>query len=114
MTIGFNVPCDDQLWKTCFRSFAYVSERGMSRAVMAAIVFDTRGAVQTGVCYRTNECGGVQWNGPVAPNYWPGMGQMIEFASNGGTAEGYVAGDSGPGVLVIQEWWGLNDHIKSI
>jgi len=42
------------------------------------------------------------------------MGQMIEFTSNGGTAEGYVAGDSGPGVLVIQEWWGLNDHIKSI
>ena len=39
---------------------------------------------------------------------------MIEFASNGGKAEGYVAGDSGPGVLVIQEWWGLNDHIKSI
>lgn len=42
------------------------------------------------------------------------MGQMIEFASNGGTAEGYVAGDSGPGVLVIQEWWGLNDHIKDL
>jgi len=43
-----------------------------------------------------------------------GMGQMIEFRSNGGTAQGYLAGDSGPGVLVIQEWWGLNDHIKSI
>jgi len=39
---------------------------------------------------------------------------MIEFASNGGTAQGYLAGESGPGVLVIQEWWGLNDHIKSI
>ncbi len=48
------------------------------------------------------------------PNYSPIMGQMIEFASNGGKAEGYVAGDNGPGVLVIQEWWGLNDHIKSI
>ncbi|MEO6126584.1 MAG: dienelactone hydrolase family protein [Ilumatobacteraceae bacterium] len=42
------------------------------------------------------------------------MGQMIEFKSNGGTCSGYVAGDSGPGVLVIQEWWGLNDHIKDI
>ncbi len=39
---------------------------------------------------------------------------MIEFRSNGGTAQGYVAGDTGPGVLVIQEWWGLNDHIKDI
>ena len=42
------------------------------------------------------------------------MGEMIEFRSNGGTAQGYVAGDSGPGVLVIQEWWGLNDHIKDV
>jgi carboxymethylenebutenolidase len=42
------------------------------------------------------------------------MGEMIEFRSNGGTAQGYVAGESGPGVLVIQEWWGLNDHIKDI
>ena len=42
------------------------------------------------------------------------MGQMITFKSNGGTCEGYLAGDSGPGVLVIQEWWGLNDHIKDI
>ena len=42
------------------------------------------------------------------------MGQMIEFASNGGTAQGYLAGDTGPGVLVIQEWWGLNDHIKDV
>jgi carboxymethylenebutenolidase len=42
------------------------------------------------------------------------MGEMIEFKSNGATAQGYVAGDGGPGVLVIQEWWGLNDHIKDI
>ena len=42
------------------------------------------------------------------------MGEMIEFTSNGGTAQGYLAGSSGPGVLVIQEWWGLNDHIKDI
>ncbi len=39
---------------------------------------------------------------------------MISFASNGGTCSGYQAGDSGPGVLVIQEWWGLNAHIKDV
>lgn len=45
------------------------------------------------------------------------MGQMVEFASNGGTAPGYLAepaSGSGPGLVVIQEWWGLNEHIKSV
>jgi carboxymethylenebutenolidase len=45
------------------------------------------------------------------------MGQMVSFASNGGTAEGYLAtpaSGKGPGVIVIQEWWGLNDNIKGI
>lgn len=45
------------------------------------------------------------------------MGQMVEFASNGGTAPGYLAlpeSGSGPGLVVIQEWWGLNDHIKDV
>ena len=40
--------------------------------------------------------------------------QNVTFASNGGTAHGYLAGESGPGVIVIQEWWGLTDHIKGI
>jgi len=39
---------------------------------------------------------------------------MIEFKSNGGTCAGYLAGTSGPGVIVIQEWWGLVPHIKDI
>jgi len=42
---------------------------------------------------------------------------MIEFASNGGTAPGYLArpaSGNGPGLVVIQEWWGLNDHIKDV
>jgi carboxymethylenebutenolidase len=42
---------------------------------------------------------------------------MIEFASNGSTDMGYLAepsGDAGPGVVVIQEWWGLVDHIKDV
>lgn len=44
-------------------------------------------------------------------------GQMVEFASNGGTASGYLAipaEGKGPGVIVIQEWWGLVPHIKDV
>ena len=39
--------------------------------------------------------------------------QNVTFPSNGGTAHGYLTGE-GPGVIVIQEWWGLTDHIASI
>ncbi len=45
------------------------------------------------------------------------MGEMVSFAANGGTASGYLAkpaSGSGKGVIVIQEWWGLNDNIKGI
>jgi carboxymethylenebutenolidase len=45
------------------------------------------------------------------------MGELIEFASNGSTAGGYVAtpeSGGGPGVIVIQEWWGLVDHIEDV
>ena len=45
------------------------------------------------------------------------MGEMIEFPSNGTTGTGYLAtpsGGSGPGVVVIQEWWGLVSHIKDV
>lgn len=45
------------------------------------------------------------------------MGDQVTFASNGGTAEGYLAvpiGGSGPGVIVIQEWWGLVPHIMDL
>lgn len=41
------------------------------------------------------------------------MGEMVTFKSNGHTCDGYIAG-SGPGVLVIQEWWGLVLHIKDV
>lgn len=43
--------------------------------------------------------------------------QNITFPSNGGTAHGYLAlpaTGSGPAVLVIQEWWGLTDHIADL
>ncbi len=45
------------------------------------------------------------------------MGEIVTFASNGGTATGYLAkpaSGAGKGVIVIQEWWGLNANIKGI
>ena len=45
------------------------------------------------------------------------MGEMLPFPSNGSEGQGYLAvpaSSSGPGVVVIQEWWGLNDQIKEV
>lgn len=45
------------------------------------------------------------------------MGHQVEFASNGATTPGYLAtptSGQGPGLVVIQEWWGLNDHIRDV
>ena len=44
-------------------------------------------------------------------------GKMVQFPSNGPTTDGYLAtpaGGKGPGVVVIQEWWGLVGHIKAV
>ncbi|MYD17732.1 MAG: dienelactone hydrolase family protein [Chloroflexi bacterium] len=44
--------------------------------------------------------------------------QQIQFPANGGSASGYLArpveGGPYPGVVVIQEWWGLNPNICDI
>jgi carboxymethylenebutenolidase len=43
--------------------------------------------------------------------------QNVTFASNGNEAHGYLAlpvSGSGPGVIVIQEWWGLTSHIAHV
>lgn len=43
--------------------------------------------------------------------------QNVTFPSNGGQAHGYLAtppSGSGPGVVVIQEWWGLTSHVASV
>lgn len=43
--------------------------------------------------------------------------QNVSFASNGSTAHGYLAvpeSGTGPGVIVIQEWWGLVSHIADL
>jgi carboxymethylenebutenolidase len=47
----------------------------------------------------------------------PNPRQNLTFASNGGQAHGYLAkpaSGSGPGVIVVQEWWGLDDHMADI
>jgi carboxymethylenebutenolidase len=44
-------------------------------------------------------------------------GERVEFASNGSKGQGYLAtpaSGAGPGVIVIQEWWGLVAHIKAV
>ena len=47
------------------------------------------------------------------------MGDIITFKRpDGKDCSGYyagpAAGDNAPGVVVIQEWWGLNDQIKGV
>jgi carboxymethylenebutenolidase len=44
-------------------------------------------------------------------------GRMVEFPSNGHVTHAYLAtpaAGKGPGVLVLQEWWGLVGHIKNV
>lgn len=41
----------------------------------------------------------------------------IRFTAGGSEATGYLAepaGGSGPALVVMQEWWGLDDHIRSV
>jgi carboxymethylenebutenolidase len=41
----------------------------------------------------------------------------IEFSAGADTASGYLAtppGGSGPATIVLQEWWGLEEHIRSV
>ena len=47
------------------------------------------------------------------------MGQMISFKRpDGSDCNGYLSAGDGseraPGIVVIQEWWGLNDQIKGV
>jgi carboxymethylenebutenolidase len=45
------------------------------------------------------------------------MAETVSFKSNGNPASGYLvtpASGGGPGVLVIQEWWGLDSGIKEM
>jgi carboxymethylenebutenolidase len=45
------------------------------------------------------------------------MAETVTFPSNGTDASGYLAlpeSGSGPGVIVVQEWWGLDSGIKEM
>jgi carboxymethylenebutenolidase len=41
----------------------------------------------------------------------------IEFSTSAGETKGYLAtpaGGTGPAVIVLQEWWGVEEHIRSV
>ncbi len=44
------------------------------------------------------------------------QGQMIEFSANGRMTPGYLNAHAGagPGLIVVQEYWGLVDHVKQL
>lgn len=45
------------------------------------------------------------------------MGETIDFDSNGRTFTGYLAradAERAPGLIVIQEWWGLVGHVRDL
>ena len=45
------------------------------------------------------------------------MGELVEFPSNGSTGGGYLSPaheGAGLGLIVVEEWWGLVDHIVDV
>lgn len=51
------------------------------------------------------------------PAYAKIQGKEVEYSANGATLKGYLVYDDSikgkrPGVLVVHEWWGLNDYAR--
>ncbi len=45
------------------------------------------------------------------------MGELVGYGAHGSPRFGYLAlpaGGTGPGIVVLQEWWGLVEHITSV
>ena len=43
------------------------------------------------------------------------MGKSVSFKRpDGKSVNGYLAEAKGPGIVVIQEWWGMNDQIRGV
>jgi len=45
------------------------------------------------------------------------VGKQVEYTAEGGSMQGYLAYDEGiqgqrPGILVLPEWWGVNDYVR--
>jgi len=67
-------------------------------------------------CQEHHDHGAVATITTTTPNA-PHSGQMISFKSSPGSGSGYLvtptAKGKHPAIIVIQEWWGLDDWIKS-
>src|SRR5262249_43154602 len=78
-------------------------------AAQAALVFGTAGFQPA----REFDAG---WK-PAVRKRRGNMGSMIDIKRpDGSSCKGYLAeaGQGKPGIVVIQEWWGLNDQIKGV
>jgi len=44
------------------------------------------------------------------------IGKLVNFSSASGPADGWIVrpGAGRPGIIVIQEWWGLVPHVKDV
>jgi carboxymethylenebutenolidase len=86
-------------------------KRGTVRGLVAALAV-------AGVFLSGPVAAGGPTGGPAAGKGGAGRGGLIEFEADGEKVGAYLARPAGggapPGVVVIHEWWGLNDQIKGV